>query len=262
MSAKIISGSVLAIMLLLASCTNAPVKSTSSDNTTSNAGKAFAVDREGKRYPIDISKADHLSIKPEDAEIGSNAEFTLQIWPQEHMRIPGFFTTDTVTAATEWSLIPDGHGVYVDAKTGTFHVSTDAKHNSDYQVIAKIKGREKTVTSKLRIYSKNANPLIGRWSEQGNQIAELVFSPNLQFSVTTHLFESYKDYWGTYTVNPEKRQLNMKITGGNKIPTDANISNISYSFNAEGQLMLQNIFFGTLNEGDKKKSQYLFKAAY
>lgn len=165
---------------------------------------------------------------------------------------------DKVVADTEWSISPVGKGVNLDPKTGKFHVVKNAPHNSTYQVTAKVKGREKPVVGKLLVYSKNANPLAGAWSDKAGKIKELVFSPDAKFSVTKHPFESYKDYWGTYTVDPETRQLKMKITGGNRVPTDANVNNAAYAFNAAGQLVLKNIYLGTLDPEDKGKTSYVF----
>ncbi|WGZ94431.1 MAG: hypothetical protein QJT81_00125 [Candidatus Thiothrix putei] len=259
MKRTLVSSSVLVVAVLLGACTNEPLPP-DSGSTAANLASAFAVDMQGQRYPIDINKAEPLRIRPEDAEIGKDSTFMLTTWPPEGKRIPGLPVEDKVVAATEWSISPEGAGLSVDAKTGEFQVWKDAKHNTSFVVTAKVKGREKPVTGNLLVYSKNANPLIGSWADEGGNILELVFSANAKFSVTSRLFESYKDYWGTYTVNPETRRLQMKITGGNHVPTDANIGNASYTFNEKGQLVLDHLYFGTLRENtDKKKSRYVFR---
>lgn len=252
---KIVWGSALIALTLLGACASEPLKSDINGSGASNGTKAAAIDIQNERYSIDINKV-VISIAPVEAEAGSNAVFGLTI--PSRVKLYGFFPMDKVVADAEWSISPVDKGVNLDPKTGKFHVVKNAPHNSTYQVTAKVKGREKPVVGKLLVYSKNANPLAGAWSDKAGKIKELVFSPDAKFSVTKHPFESYKDYWGTYTVDPETRQLKMKITGGNRVPTDANVSNAAYAFNAAGQLVLKNIYLGTLDPEDKGKTSYVF----
>ncbi|XAM01319.1 hypothetical protein OT109_07980 [Phycisphaeraceae bacterium D3-23] len=49
------------------------------------------------------------------------------------------------------------------------------------------------------------------------------------FSVTWHPFETYKDYWGTYTFNDATAEVVFSIDNGNHVPSD---------FQGSGRLIL------------------------
>ncbi len=60
----------------------------------------------------------------------------------------------------------------------------------------------------------------GYWKEVSSDdksIRELHFHTK-GFSVTYSPFESYKDYWGTYTLNEKKDKIRFTVDGGNRRP--------------------------------------------
>ncbi|MFH1592685.1 MAG: hypothetical protein ABIB47_04950 [Candidatus Woesearchaeota archaeon] len=99
-----------------------------------------------------------------------------------------------------------------------------------------------------------ATPLVGMWREQaayscsGQRInsrepfRELVFGDS-SFTFTWAPFESYVDYWGTYSYNSESGEVVMSITGGNQIPEVYDLRG-NVSFNEDGTLHLEDMFFG------------------
>lgn len=65
----------------------------------------------------------------------------------------------------------------------------------------------------------------GYWREITNDrqsIGELHFHSK-GFSLTYNPFETYKDYWGSYTLN-EKNEIEFTIDSGNKLPAFAKAS--------------------------------------
>jgi hypothetical protein len=100
-------------------------------------------------------------------------------------------------------------------------------------VRAEIEGRRHVVETPVKIFTSETNPLIGYWREvaqltcdtgaevtPAKAIAELIFDPDGSFAVTWVPFESYKDYWGTYTFDLSQGTLELTITGGNTILPD------------------------------------------
>ena len=78
----------------------------------------------------------------------------------------------------------------------------------------------------VQVYRAADNPLVGTWhqAEEGcpaeSAVRELVFTAGGQFSVTWTPFEAYKDYWGTYTYDPETGTVRLEVEGGNQVPAD------------------------------------------
>jgi hypothetical protein len=65
----------------------------------------------------------------------------------------------------------------------------------------------------------------GYWREITNDkqyIGELHFHAK-GFSVTYNPFETYKDYWGSYTLN-EKNEIGFTVDSGNQLPAFTNAS--------------------------------------
>lgn len=216
--------------------------------------KPYAVDQDGKQYSVDVQTVT-MMITPTQAETGSTVQMRLAV--PTRLPIPGFAISDALNAEVSWSVNTVNPGVRITPQ-GLLTVTSQARHNSLHQVIAKVAGRTQPVTTKVRVFSKTADPLIGHWKDKNEVINELLFQPGNRFSVTRIPFESYKDYGGTYRIDPVKRTVSMTITGGNKVPKDANLSNIAYSFDAAGNLVLKNVFFGTIRAGDQKQNQYVF----
>lgn len=75
-------------------------------------------------------------------------------------------------------------------------------------------------------------------------VRELKFGDDGKFGVTWRPFESYVDYWGTYTFDAATGAVAMSVTGGNNVPADARLTGMARA-NADGTIGFKGIFFGT-----------------
>jgi hypothetical protein len=75
-------------------------------------------------------------------------------------------------------------------------------------------------------------------------IREIAFRTNGSFTVTWLPFETYVDYWGSYTLDPDAGTIEMIIDHGNYVPQDVDLSG-SFHIDASGDLVLRDIWFGT-----------------
>ncbi len=82
-------------------------------------------------------------------------------------------------------------------------------------------------------------------SETAGRIAEIIFCQG-RFGVTWTPFETYVDYWGDYTLDPETNELTMNVTGGNFIPDDTDLQGTA-EFQDDGSVLLRDIYLGTRN---------------
>lgn len=91
---------------------------------------------------------------------------------------------------------------------------------------------DKTITNTFNVYSPHKSPLVGYWHQDAASCApqtvvqELVFSADGTFSVTYQPFESYKDYWGTYSFDPKTGQLDLVVKSGNLEPEGVNSGHV------------------------------------
>ena len=104
------------------------------------------------------------------------------------------------------------------------------------------------------------SPLVGYWREVQQiscdtgeafepdpRIEELVLRDTGDFSVTWQPFETYVDYWGTWTHDPETASIGLEIEGGNWVPTDfegAGFANV-----VDDQLVFGELWLGSSNAG-------------
>ena len=104
------------------------------------------------------------------------------------------------------------------------------------------------VALRLRVIGRDEVVLIGSRSQQAVEgcwtpepVGELEFGET-RFSVTFRPFESYRDYWGTYTFDPATGALKMTVEGGNFVPPQLDLEG-----RAElegGRLVLHEMFLG------------------
>ncbi len=107
------------------------------------------------------------------------------------------------------------------------------------------------------LYKGETNPIVGTWEEytsvscdneiidSKNKFQELVFEPNNKFTFTWTPFETYIDYWGSYSYDANSGELKMKITGGNFVPVDADLEG-KVTLQNGGRTSLEGIYFGSL----------------
>jgi hypothetical protein len=161
-----------------------------------------------------------------------------------------------VAADASWSVTP-ADGARIDPATGILSIDPDTPDGRDFSVRAEIEDERHVVETRVHVFIPAANPLIGYWREEAQlacgsgtevvpavAIQELIFDPDGAFAVTWLPFESYKDYWGTYTFDLAQGTLALTITGGNTIPPDADGEG-RFALDATGQLILTELWLGT-----------------
>lgn len=122
---------------------------------------------------------------------------------------------------------------------------------------------DKPVTARLRVIAKDEIVLTGRWSQQsvegcsgGEPVRELEFQPENRFAVTFMPFETYRDYWGTYSFDPASGAIRLIVEGGNFVP-----SNLDTEGRAElqgGRLRLSDLYLGSRDGPRQQGCVYRF----
>lgn len=161
---------------------------------------------------------------------------------------------EVVPACARWSVSPQGAAT-IDAASGRLRVADDAGGKT-LEVAAEIEAAGTTVVGTIVVVAASEKDFVGVWREEarldcktrewtksGASIRELAIKAGGAFGVTWTPFESYVDYWGTWTWEPGTRKLGLTITGGNQVPNDAVTSG---TMQREGQaLVLRDVFLGT-----------------
>ncbi len=158
-----------------------------------------------------------------------------------------------------WSV---GHvdGVTIDEE-GTLAVDRDVPDGTVLTVQADIAGTGDLVTTRIHVYSREAQPLVGFWRETRQiacevdeeftpqePIGELRMDADGTFSVTWQPFEIYRDYWGTYEIDLETGDLLLMVTGGNIEPAGFDGTG-TFEIREDGSLVLRDIWLGAPADG-------------
>ena len=105
----------------------------------------------------------------------------------------------------------------------SFTIDPDAPVGSE--IVIRFVHRGAPVGARFRVIGRDAVVLIGRWSQRALEgcttsqpVRELEFTPQGRFSVTFVPFETYKDYWGTYSFDPATGAVRLTVEGGNNVP--------------------------------------------
>jgi hypothetical protein len=161
-----------------------------------------------------------------------------------------------------WSIEPQ-QSASIDPATGELTVYKSTPAGSVFEVKANIESGRRILSIKVYVFTPQTHPLVNRWKEKAevacgsqkallpaNPIQELLFWADGTFSVTWRPFETYRDYWGTYTYSKEKGTIRFKVEGGSNIP--ANIDGEGYlTLNKNGELVLKGIWLGNKTEEDR-----------
>ena len=121
----------------------------------------------------------------------------------------------------------------------------------------------KPVEARFKVVGKDETVLTGRYSQRSLEgcsahepVRELEFKPESRFSVTFLPFETYQDYWGTYSFDPATKRLRLTVEGGNFVPP--NLDPEGEAELTEGGLRLKDMFLGS-REGERQSGcTYLF----
>lgn len=160
----------------------------------------------------------------------------------------------------EWSIVPV-HGATIGLDNGILTIDPATSGGTTFTVSAEIAGSSQITETEVVVYTAEAFPLVGMWSEVAQldctsgqplvpelPIEELVFAADGTFAVTWMPFESYVDYWGTYALDPETGTIDLTINGGNDIPDDFDGAG-SFDLESGGQLVLTDLWLGTPGSG-------------
>lgn len=105
----------------------------------------------------------------------------------------------------------------------------DAMLTVSYQV--RDGGKWHPVKADLRIVARDAKVLTGIRSQKAiegctgmDKVGEIEFRADGSFAVTYQPFESYRDYWGSFTYDPATGALAMTVTGGNFTPGNLDLT--------------------------------------
>lgn len=163
-----------------------------------------------------------------------------------------------VRCTTDWSvtgpatLSPDRTSVTIapDAPPGSI-VTVAYRHGG-----AKVEAR-------FKVIARDEIVLTGRYSQSGLEgctsvplVGELEFQPENRFSVTYSPFETYRDYWGSYSFDPATKRLVLKVEGGNFVPSNLDLEGEAEM--VEGRLRLKGLFLGSRFDAPTSGCTYVF----
>jgi hypothetical protein len=147
---------------------------------------------------------------------------------------PGSYDRIAPACLTGWGL-SEGARAAMHAGLGLVITAPDAPDGTTFEISARVAGqsRDVTVRGAVRVTDPDRHPLAGSWAEiqeksckggawrrPAEPIGELVFKADGAFTLVRVPFESYFDYWGTYRHASASGALTLKITGGNRIPSE------------------------------------------
>ena len=124
-------------------------------------------------------------------------------------------------------------------------------------------GYRGAIEARFKVIARDEIVLTGRYSQSGLEgcssvplVGELEFQPENRFSVTFLPFETYRDYWGTYSFDPATKQLRLTVEGGNFVPPGLDLEGEAEL--TDGRLRLKDIFLGSRNGAPQSGCTYVF----
>jgi hypothetical protein len=122
---------------------------------------------------------------------------------------------------------------------------------------------DKPVEARFRVVAKDEIVLTGRWSQQRVEgcdvrepVRELEFRPENRFSVTFTPFETYQDYWGSYSFDADTGRIRLTVEGGNFVPPGLDLEGAAEL--AGGRLRLTGLFLGSRGGPPQSGCTYIF----
>lgn len=194
-----------------------------------------------------------LGAEPLKACPGDTLQLKIMTWGEQS--VPPMFMSE-VDANPVWSVSPYS-GVELDSRSGRLVIGRSVRHGSVYELSA-VLGKYQVHPNRLYVYTKEANPFVGTWTDVKEDVLDFILSVDGTFSVTFQPFEAYKDFWGEYRYDLEKKYIALTVKGGNSVPLDGDLEG-TFFFDAGGRLHLESIFFGSHNGRIPKRSVYIFR---
>nr|WP_321509376.1 hypothetical protein [uncultured Hyphomonas sp.] len=175
----------------------------------------------GEACPDIGDRAYFFWMQPRSAEPGDKIALT-PYWTD----MPGAYNDLPPGCLDELSVYPEGAATFSREADGLAIATIGEDVEAGTRVLLSGSYRGHGLTGPVEVYRAADNPLVGTWRQDrencpaSSAIQELVFTGGGDFSVTWTPFEVYKDYWGTYTYDPETGAIHLDVEGGNQIPED------------------------------------------
>lgn len=120
------------------------------------------------------------------------------------------------------------------------------------------------IERRMEVIARDAVVLTGRRGQRSVEgcegaepVRELEFIEGNRFAVTFMPFETYRDYWGSYSFDPATGRLSMQAEGGNFVPPGLDLEGQAEL--AEGRLVLRDFYFGSRHAAPPARScTYIF----
>lgn len=165
-------------------------------------------------------------------------------------RMPGGYQPIDLACTRDWRITGPAR-LARDRRSLT--IRADAPVGSE--ITLSYRWRNERAEARYRVIGRDAVVLTGlrgqqsaEGCEQAEPVRELEFAPGNRFSVTFTPFETYKDYWGTYTYDPATGALAMQVVGGNTVPPGLDLDGRA-TLRPDGRLVLEGMFLGSPRGG-------------
>lgn len=202
------------------------------------------------RQPLDAGTLSQLSLGAGDIQLhpGSTHQFALAI-------LSSYKPAEEVPACAAWRVEPEDKGATISSE-GLLKIDSTTPAGSRFVVTADIEQGRAQRQIGVIVYTYNTQPLVGFWKQRaisgcdGKQqagltepINELEFRADGWFSVTWQPFETYRDYWGSYTAVSASGAISFHVDQGNWVPPDFHGVG-KYKIKPDGTLELIGIYLG------------------
>jgi len=134
----------------------------------------------------------------------------------------------------------------------TLSIAPDAPVGSE--VVVSFRHGDDPVAARFRVIGRDEVVLTGTRSQQAiegcsipDEVRELEFGVGNRFAVTFRPFETYRDYWGTYSFDPSTGALRMTVSGGNFVPPGLDLEGRAEL--VAGRLVLRDMYLGSREGG-------------
>jgi hypothetical protein len=221
------------------------------------------------KQPLDEPTLNRLSLGWDDVQLhpGDSHQFSLAI-------LSSYAPAQEVPACATWKVEPEGKGAAI-SSNGLLTVDPRTPPHSRFIVTADIEQGRAQRSVGVLVYTSEDQPLVGFWREKSRSdceaqngttpllpIRELEFRAKGWFSVTWMPFETYRDYWGSYTADDSSGMLMLKIDQGNYVPEPFRGSG-KFKFTEKSTLELTGVYLGWKNtSGQAAPTQVSSKCRY